>query len=89
MHSRIDQGRNSQKCSLSINQVERLSDLNEEAGNARRELYRSIFGDARVDTEKLFNGLTDIRDRHHTKIADAVQKAINLKLERYPKQIGG
>ena len=70
------------------NEVERPSDLNEEAGNARRELYRSIFGDARVDTEKLFNGLTDIRDRHHTRMADAVQKAINRKLEQYPKRIG-
>jgi hypothetical protein len=64
------------------NEVERPSELNEEAGNARRELYRSSFVDARVDTATIFSGLTGIRNEYHTRVADALQKSINIKQER-------
>ncbi|MEV4702653.1 hypothetical protein [Actinoplanes sp. NPDC049316] len=61
------------------NDVERATERNEEAGRARRELYRASFADARIDTEQVFNGFETIRDKLHTSVAEGLEKAIDVK----------
>jgi hypothetical protein len=70
-----------------VNVTERPSELNEELGLARRELYRASLGDALVDTERAFTGLANLRERYHTGVAEGLRRAIDLKLERYHDRV--
>ncbi|MEU8608293.1 hypothetical protein AB0C29_09860 [Actinoplanes sp. NPDC048791] len=61
------------------NDVEGTEELADEEVRARRDLFRATFADARIDTEKLFDTMIEIQRRHHTGVADALERALDIK----------
>jgi hypothetical protein len=65
------------------NEVGDASEINKEYGNARRDVYRSAFEPLKLDVENAVNRLNDLSRAHNTRIADSLQRMIDVKLQRF------
>ncbi len=61
------------------NEIGRATEINEEYGKARLEVYRSAFEPLRIDIDKATNRLNDIREAYHAKTAESLLKLIDIK----------
>jgi hypothetical protein len=61
------------------NEFGRASELNQEYGNAQREMYVATLEPLKVDAAKAFDRLKNVREAHNAKVATALKSVIEAK----------